>query len=331
MKLMLKFLVAGGLLCVFGFFLLTGKLPMFETDFAKKMTSKDMSNSPTKASFDWKSVNLFSEMVPNSANDVRKLVEIKTGTIKVKVPPHKEGIDVFYSSAEPPDGIIVMNQTVLLLHGRSFNTDTWLNLGTLHLLPALGRRVVSVDLPVNITSGKNVTFLKNEGGRAMIHIIGRYLDVLVCTIQSAYGGGVRYGNTKQKFDGDKVAFISYLVEHLSLADIPLVIVSPSMSGEYSVPFVTSHWQSLAGYIPVAPVASGSVTQGALSKVGIPTLILHGDNDKTGLAESSLENLKVIPKSKKVEFKGAGHACYLDKPNLFHQMLYNFLTLLSIHS
>nr|CAD7266236.1 unnamed protein product [Timema shepardi] len=288
MKLMLKFLVAGGLLCVFGFFLLTGKLPMFETDIAKKITSQDMSNSPTKASFDWKSANLFAETVPNSTNDVRKLVEIKTGTIKVKVPPHKEGIDVFYSSAEPPDGIIVMNQTVLLLHGRSFNTDTWLNLGTLHLLPALGRRVVSVDLP-------------------------------------------GYGNTKQKFDGDKVAFISYLVEHLSLADIPLVIVSPSMSGEYSVPFVASHWQIMAGYIPVAPVASGSVTQGVLSKIGIPTLILHGDNDKTGLAESSLENLKVIPKSKEVEFKGAGHACYLDQPNLFHQMLYNFLTLLSLHS
>nr|CAD7578606.1 unnamed protein product [Timema californicum] len=106
-----------------------------------------------------------------------------------------------------------------------------------------------------------------------------------------------------------------LVEHLSLADIPLVIVSPSMSGEYSVPFVSSHWQIMAGYIPVAPVASGSVTQGVLSKIGIPTLILHGDNDKTGLAESSLENLKVIPMSKEVEFKGAGHACLFGSAQL----------------
>lgn len=37
--------------------------------------------------------------------------------------------------------------TILLLHGRMFSSKTWLDLGTLHILAAIGFRTVAVDLP----------------------------------------------------------------------------------------------------------------------------------------------------------------------------------------
>ena len=38
-------------------------------------------------------------------------------------------------------------QQVLLLHGVSFSSQTWQELGTLHYLSAMGHRAVAVDLP----------------------------------------------------------------------------------------------------------------------------------------------------------------------------------------
>ncbi len=60
-----------------------------------------------------------------------------------------QNIKVFYREAVPPEGVPVSGQSVLLLHGRAFSSETWEKLETLNILAALGHRVVAVDCLVS--------------------------------------------------------------------------------------------------------------------------------------------------------------------------------------
>lgn len=55
----------------------------------------------------------------------------------------------------------------------------------------------------------------------------------------------------------------------------------------------------------------------------PTLILYGERD-TGLGQQALQSLQHLPKHRVVVLPGAGHACYMDKPEDFHRALLGFL-------
>lgn len=58
-----------------------------------------------------------------------------------------------------------------------------------------------------------------------------------------------------------------------------------------------------------------------------TLIVYGEND-AGLGVGDLKYLEKIPKHKTVKIEGAGHACYIDKPDRWHDELKAFLESLS---
>jgi len=119
-------------------------------------------------------------------------------------------------------------------------------------------------------------------------------------------------------------FIEALVS--TLGSLP-VIVSPSMSGGFSLPYLfqnpATSLQRAKAYIPVAPVSSGTY-KAKYPRSQLPTLIVYGSNDR-GLGFSSRDNLQVLPKSFIAEIDNAGHACYLDQPLLFHNVVYHFLT------
>lgn len=55
----------------------------------------------------------------------------------------------------------------------------------------------------------------------------------------------------------------------------------------------------------------------------PTLILYGDRD-TSLGPQALQSLRHLPRHRVAVVPDAGHACYLDKPENFHQALLGFL-------
>ncbi|XP_062356769.1 protein ABHD14A [Cinclus cinclus] len=102
-----------------------------------------------------------------------------------------------------------------------------------------------------------------------------------------------------------------------------VLVSPSMSGRFALPFLLAHGDQLAGFVPISPVGTKDYTAEQYRGVQTPTLILYGDRD-TRLAPQALQNLQHLPEHRVVVLSGAGHACYLDKPEDFHQALLGFL-------
>lgn len=183
-------------------------------------------------------------------------------------------------------------------------------------------------------------------------------------------------------------FLKAVVEALGLG--PAVVVSPSLSGMYSLPFLLQHGHLLKAYVPVAPICTdkfpaeqyaqvkvrvmGGTRRGVgASPVSIlrqehlrprphllgdgdrrcscrphdasvgreegehppaspsacppllqtPTLIVYGDQDAE-LGQASLNNLRHLPEHQVLVLQGAGHACYLDKPEEWHRGLLAFL-------
>jgi pimeloyl-ACP methyl ester carboxylesterase len=58
-----------------------------------------------------------------------------------------QGLSLFYRKASPPVSVTPSGQTILLLHGRSFTSETWQKCGTVDLMAAVGHLVIAVDLP----------------------------------------------------------------------------------------------------------------------------------------------------------------------------------------
>lgn len=165
---------------------------------------------------------------------------------------------------------------ILLLHGASFSSHTWENLGTLSLLAERDYRAVAVDLP---------DFGQSEKATGEIQ---DFLPALMSTL-----------NLKQP-----------------------VVVSPSMSGRYSLPLVVTQPDRLSGFVAVAPVGITAVEK-QLGGVGLPTLAIWGSNDSIVPPDQADLLVKLMPNAQKVILKDAGHACYMKATTEFHQHLLKF--------
>ena len=176
---------------------------------------------------------------------------------------------------------------------------------------------------------------------------------------------IGYGNTPDCNGCNKALFLKLVFDNIVGFDRILgettkaVIVSPSMSGSWSLPFIKkhqgileelhklqniqisynimrSHWfqnciktitDRVLGYIPVAPVGTSNYKEFFRNSMKIPTMIVYGEKD-TGLGTSSYKDLKEIATSTKVQvLPDARHPAYLDQPEEWHNLLHNFLQLL----
>ncbi|NXN25101.1 ABHEA protein, partial [Nycticryphes semicollaris] len=120
---------------------------------------------------------------------------------------------------------------------------------------------------------------------------------------------------------DRVAFLDHVLQELGMQRP--VLVSPSMSGRFALPFLLARGDRLAGFVPIAPVGTKDYTAEQYQQVQTPTLILYGDRD-TRLGPQALQSLRHLPKHRVAVMPDAGHACYLDKPEDFHWALLGFL-------
>lgn len=124
-----------------------------------------------------------------------------------------------------------------------------------------------------------------------------------------------------KTDQNRVDLLSRFMESLGVR--AAVLLSPSMSGHYSIPFLMKNHADLHGFIPIAPVGTRSYSAQQYQNIPTPTLIVYGALD-TNLGAQSHKNLIQLPHHFVLKLEGARHACYMDKPREFHQGLIDFL-------
>nr|KAF6309996.1 abhydrolase domain containing 14B [Myotis myotis] len=91
---------------------------------------------------------------------------------------------------------------------------------------------------------------------------------------------------------------------------------------YSLPFLTARGSQLRGYVPVAPICTDKISAADYARVKTSALIVYGDQDPMG--QTSFEHLKQLPNHRVLVMEGAGHPCYLDKPEEWHAGLLGFL-------
>jgi abhydrolase domain-containing protein 14 len=166
---------------------------------------------------------------------------------------------------------------VLFLHGASFSSQVWQDIGTLNLLANQGYGLVAVDLP-------------------------------------------GYGKSA-KFLGDLTLFLLQLMETLELSRP--IVVSPSMSGNYSLPLVVNHPQKLSGFVAIAPVGIQRYQQ-QLQGIALPTLAIWGSNDRIIPPQQADLLVEIMPNAEKVILANAGHACYMKATDEFQQQLIKFI-------
>lgn len=129
-----------------------------------------------------------------------------------------------------------------------------------------------------------------------------------------------YGQSESWTVSDRLAFMVELVRSLGLRSP--VIVSPSMSGEFSLPFLIKSHDMISGFIAVAPVSSRLYST-RFHGIRTPTLMVYGELD-TKIAPEAMEAFKLLPNHQLVCLKDAGHAAYMDQPEEWNTVLHNFM-------
>ncbi len=117
------------------------------------------------------------------------------------------------------------------------------------------------------------------------------------------------------------AFLAGLMEELTI-DRP-VLVSPSMSGNFSLPLVARHPEKLCGLVAVAPVSIARY-ESELAGNQLPVLAVWGSDDRLVPLEQAERLVRALPKAHLVVLENAGHACYLQATAEFHQHLAQFV-------
>ena len=115
--------------------------------------------------------------------------------------------------------------------------------------------------------------------------------------------------------------VSYINSYFPSSDF--ILVSPSMSGAYSLPFLFEKPERLAGFVPVAPVGTERFPTEKFESLQVPTLVIYGQLDR-GLGVKSAAKLTKIPNSETLVIPNGKHPCYLDDPDLFHEKLIAFV-------
>jgi len=249
----------------------------------------------------WKKVDLHKK-IPDAIN--KSISEIVVQSDFVTFQDSK----IHYLHAVNPKLETKKDISVLLLHGQVYTSETWKSLQTIQNIASFGFYTVAIDLP-------------------------------------------KFGESPAIKNLDKVEFLNTIITALHLKNP--VIISPSMSGSYALKFLLKYPNQLAGFIPISPVATSILDESPcknednvyknslsedcerikgylkkqppdLSCIKVPTLVVFGEKDR---GENSAK-LCFLPNSQGAEIPNGGHAAYKSNPELWHELLYNFLSVIN---
>ncbi|MCL4364965.1 alpha/beta hydrolase [Candidatus Marsarchaeota archaeon] len=167
---------------------------------------------------------------------------------------------------------------VILMHGYSFNSRVWEEIGLVERLNGQGYCIFCIDVPGFPKSA-------NSEGLTDVEMTG-FLEAFIRTL---------HGN--------------------------VVMLGSSASGYLALKFAEKHSRMLAGLIVVAPV---NLERVMLDSITTHVLGIWGSKDTVSPVGRNGRMLQSIKNSKIRVLEGAAHACYLDKPQDFIDIISNFI-------
>ena len=194
-----------------------------------------------------------------------------------------------------PEVETVLKPPVLFLHGQAFSAAIWERTGSLQLVASLGHRGIAVDLP---GYGRSVWSGSGSSGSGSEGLHG---------------------------DGDLYQFLAQLIQELHLGRP--VIVAPSMSGKYALPYLlndpSTAFQRVRGLIAIAPAYADGYSLDTYRRLRVPVLYVFGSLDDH-LGKQGVSRFAEVPGAAIEPIEGAGHACYVERPDTWRALLHTFL-------
>ena len=189
--------------------------------------------------------------------------------------------------SSPDLGVNPSKAVVILFHGASFSIDDWKKIGTMDILGQRSIPYLAVDLP----RGKASKSQKKE-----LPQMSSYVPIMEGLFRAS-GIGARS---------------------------KMIIVAPSMGGAFALQYAIERDSQIAGLVLIAPSLSG-INKKSLANLETPVLLIWGDGDNVFPVEQYGRELKdLLPRAKLLIIKGARHPAYLDRPEEFHDLLFDFV-------
>jgi pimeloyl-ACP methyl ester carboxylesterase len=179
---------------------------------------------------------------------------------------------------------------VVLLHGSSFKAETWKEIGTMAALAGAGYLAYAVDLP-----GFGRSSFRPSSPRTWLGMLRAWASPR--------------------------GWILAFLDRLGLG-CP-VIVSPSLSGWFTLPLVTGVPDRVAGFVAIAPVGIERY-QDRLGRITAPVLAVWGEHDEIVPQERADLLVNSVERGREVIIPGGSHAPYMSDPAAFHEELLMFL-------
>lgn len=128
-----------------------------------------------------------------------------------------------------------------------------------------------------------------------------------------------FGQSEQS-ENNPNTWLGKLLDELELSSP--IIISPSMSGRFSLPLLISSPDRIKGFIAVAPVGIPQY-QSQFTSIHTPILAIWGANDRVVPLKNG-EALVADQRGKLVVLPEAGHPSYMSDPDGFHKAVLEFL-------
>ncbi len=125
-------------------------------------------------------------------------------------------------------------------------------------------------------------------------------------------------------------FVPEVLRSLGLAPETTIIISPSMSGMFSLPALRrGSLDGLAGFVGVAPVGAGGFATSVSAPLEIPMRAVWGDSDGADPQAAASALAAGFSEAQTVVISSAGHAAYNDQPEVFTDLLREFANTLAV--